>query len=254
MKIVVVTGASSGMGREFVYAAEKVYSPDEIWVIARREERLRELSESCRIPIRVLALDLLEETSFIHYRKQLQAQKPQILALVNASGFGRFGLTENMPLEDLCTLIELNIRALVVMTQLSLPYMTRGSCVFQFASLSAFQPLPYMNIYAATKAFVLHYARALNAELRPRGIRVMAICPGWVRTEFFRHARNGDAITYFGRIYEARDVVAKAIRDMHRKKDTSLYGLRVRAQAILSRLLPQRLSIYFWLLLQRHLT
>ena len=90
-------------------------------------------------------------------------------------------------------MIDLNAKALVAVTYLALPYMKPGSCVYELDSLSAFQPVPYINVYGATKAFVLSFSRALNVELKKqgRGIRVMAVCPGWVRTEFFEHAVLG---------------------------------------------------------------
>ena len=101
-------------------------------------------------------------------------------------------------------MIDLNCKALVAMTELTLPYMKRGAKLLNLDSLSAFQPVPYLNVYASTKAFVLSYTRSLARELRPRGIRVMAVSPGWVKTEFFDHAlqTSNDAVTYYNRLYE----------------------------------------------------
>ena len=133
--------------------------------------------------------------------------------------------------------------------------MQRGSCVVQLDSLSAFQPVPYLNVYAATKAFVLSYSRGLNVELKPRGIRVMAVCPGWVRTEFFDRAEttSDSAVTYFNVVYEAADVVRTAIRDMERgKKDVSIHGAPVRWQVRLVKLLPHRLVMKIWMRQQKH--
>ena len=107
-------------------------------------------------------------------------------------------------------MIDINDKALVAMTQLSLPYMKRGSRVINLDSLSAFQPVPYQCIYGSTKAFVLSFSRALNVELEPRGIRVMAVSPGWVKTEFFEHAvSDNGAVTYYDILWEPADVVKK---------------------------------------------
>lgn len=255
MKIAVVTGASSGMGREFVYALDREGKYEEIWVIARRADRLETLKNECKTPIRSIALDLGTVKSFDTYRALLEAEKPNVAVLVNCAGFGKFGTYAEIPTEVACEMIDLNCKALVRMTEYTLPYMQAGAHVLELDSLSSFQPVPYIGVYGATKAFVLSYSRALNVELRPRGIKVMAICPGWVRTDFFDRAKTActDAVTYFNRIYEAKDVVATAIRDMYKpKKDVSIHGFPVRAQVLAVKLLPHRFVMRTWMKQQRH--
>ena len=122
-------------------------------------------------------------------------------------------------------------------------------------SLSAFQPVPYITTYAATKAFVLSYSRALNQELKSRGIRVMAVSPGWVKTEFFDHATktSNTAVTYYNIMYEAKDVVATAIHDLYRtRKDLSVHGAPVRWQVRGVKLLPHSLVMKIWMKQQKH--
>ena len=254
MKIAIVTGASSGMGREFVVQLAEKENYDEIWAIARREDRLLELKE--QVPcVRPLAMDLTLPASLEKLQDMLKEVAPEVKTLVNAGGFGKFGTYEDVPLNDSMNMIDLNAKALVAVTETVLPYMQRGSCVVQLDSLSAFQPVPYLNVYAATKAFVLSYSRGLNVELKPRGIRVMAVCPGWVRTEFFDRAEttSDSAVTYFNVVYEAADVVRTAIRDMERgKKDVSIHGAPVRWQVRLVKLLPHRLVMKIWMRQQKH--
>lgn len=147
-------------------------------------------------------------------------------------------------------MIDLNCKALVVMTRLTLPYMRRGSHILELDSLSAFQPVPYITTYGATKAFVLSYTRAINQELKPLGIRVMAMNPGWVKTEFFNHAfqTNQSKVQYFDRLYEAKDVVATALHDLYKtKKDLSIHGLPVRNQVRMVKLLPHSLVMKVWM-------
>ena len=174
--------------------------------------------------------------------------------LINASGFGKFGRYDQIPLQDSLDMIDLNCRALVHITQLTLPYLEKGAHVIQIDSLSAFQPVPYLGVYGATKAFVLSYSRSLNAELAPRGIHMMAFCPGWVKTEFFDHAEQTSktAVTYFNQLFTAREVVACALRDSARGRDVCVPGFRIKLQVLLTKLLPHRLVMRIWLKQQKH--
>ena len=136
------------------------------------------------------------------------------------------------------------------MTRLTLPYMHSGSHILQLDSLSAFQPVPYITTYGASKAFVLSYSRAMNAELKPRGIRMMAMNPGWVKTEFFNHSfrTNQGEVQYFNRLYEAEDVVATGLRDLYKsRKDYSVHGFPVRMQVRAVKLLPHSMVMKTWL-------
>ena len=172
MKIAIVTGASSGMGREFVLQLGNYVQVDEIWVIARRTAALESLKEEVVTPIRPIALDLCDSESFKTIASMLEAEKPDVKLLVNAAGFGKFGAYHKVSTEDDAKMIDLNCKALVLMTRSVLPYMGRGSHVLQLDSLSAFQPVPYITTYGATKAFVLSYSRAMNRELKKSGIRM----------------------------------------------------------------------------------
>jgi len=250
MNIAIVTGASSGMGREFVLQLHKYVSVDEIWVIARRQAALDSLKAECSLPVRPVVLDLLDDTSYSTYSELLAAEKPNVKLLVNAAGFGKFGDFEAISPKDDCKMIDLNCKALVMMTRLTLPYMEKGSHILQLDSLSAFQPVPYITTYGATKAFVLSYSRAMNRELKPRGIRMMAMNPGWVKTEFFNHAvqTNDGKVQYFNRLYEAKDVVATGLKDLYKtKKDVSIHGFPVRMQVRAVKLLPHSMVMNTWL-------
>lgn len=251
MDIAVVTGASSGMGREFVLQLSDYVNVEEIWVIARRAAALEALKQEVSVRVRPVCLDLCDGASFEVYRQLLAAEKPNVKLLVNAAGFGKFGSYARVSDGDECRMIDLNCKALVMMTRLTLPYMAQGSHVLQLDSLSAFQPVPYITTYGATKAFVLSYSRAMNRELRGRGVRMMAMNPGWVRTEFFDHAFESNAggeVQYFDRLYEARDVVATGLRDLyHSKKDYSVHGLPVKVQVFLVKLVPHSLVMQIWL-------
>ncbi len=254
MKIAIVTGASSGMGREFVLQLNAYADVEQIWAIARRSDALEALKSQVRVPVRPLSLDLCRQESFDTLAALLEREKPDVKLLVNAAGFGYFGAYHKVePAQD-ARMIDLNCKALVMMTRIVLPYMNPGSHVLQLDSLSAFQPVPYITTYGATKAFVLSYSRAMNRELKERGIRMMTMNPGWVKTEFFRRAfrTNDGEVQYFDRLYEAKDVVATGLKDLYRtKKDASIHGLPVKLQVLLVKLVPHRFVMDIWLSQQK---
>ena len=250
MNIAIVTGASSGMGREFVLQLSNYVQVDEIWAIARRTEALESLRDAAPVPVRPISMDLCRDGSFTELQQLLETEKPSIRLLVNGAGFGKFGSYRYIQAEDECRMIQLNCTALVLMTRLALPHMTAGSHILQLDSLSAFQPVPYLNTYAATKHFVLAYSRGLNRELKGVGIRCMAMNPGWVKTEFFDHAfqTNGaNEVQYFNHLYEAKDVVATGLRDLYKsRKDYSVHGLPIKAQVLLVKCLPHSMVMSIW--------
>ena len=256
MKIAIVTGASSGMGREFVTQLPAFVQVDEIWAIARREQALASLQEECKIPVRPICLDLCKEESFRALGQLLDAEKPDVKLLVNAAGFGKFGAYHKISLEDDLRMIDLNCKALVAVTRTVLPYMGPGGHVLQLDSLSAFQPVPFITTYGATKSFVLSYSRAMNRELKGTGIRMMAMNPGWVKTEFFNHAlqtNEGSEVQYYSYLWEAKDVVATGLKDLYRtKKDYSIHGFPIRMQVRLVKLLPHNIVMNTWVNQQKH--
>jgi len=251
MNIAIVTGASSGMGREFVLQLSQYVQVDEVWAIARRESALETLKAEAPVPVRPVVLDLLKESSFDTFAALLEAEKPNIKLLVNAAGFGKFGSYHKVSIADDSRMIDLNCKALVLMTRLCLPFMERGSHILQLDSLSAFQPVPYITTYGATKAFVLSYTRAMNRELKGKGIRMMAMNPAWVRTEFFDHAMatNGSGeVCNFNYIYDPDTVVKTGLKDLFgTKKDYSVHGLPVKFQVFLVKLVPHRFVMDIWL-------
>lgn len=252
MKIAIVSGASSGMGAEFVRQLDssKKETLDEIWVIARRVERLEKLAAECRHKIVPMALDLTKAESLDTLRAALAEQKPEVSVLVNASGFGKYGTYLDLTDEEIDSMIDLNAKSMVHVTYSVLPYMSKGGRVLTIGSASAFQPLPEFNMYASTKAFVVHFCRALNVELRSRGISVTCVCPGYVRTEFFAVAqdtKNPDTCKNFKPMYEPEAVVRKALRDSRHGRDLSVLGLNTKLKRVAGKLLPSKMVMNTWL-------
>ena len=253
-RIAVITGASSGMGREFVTALDRQQTFDELWLIARREDRLTALQDEVRAAVRAIPLDLCDPASIDAYKALLEIEQPDVRVLVNAGGFGRFGAFTSLLLEDQLRMIDLNDKALVAMTYTTLPFMRAGSCVYQLGSLSSFQPVPYINVYGASKAFVLSFSRALNRELAKRGISVTAVCPFWTKTGFFDRAVDKDkeaVVKKYAAMYETKDVIARAWRDAKKGKDVSMYGFVARAQTLLTKILPHSAIMTIWMKQQK---
>ncbi len=234
------------MGREFVYAIDKEFELDELWVVARRRERLEELQERCRTKVRALAWDLSDRASLDAYKALLEAEKPEIRVLVNAAGYGLFGTFEEMGLDEQLGIIELNGKALTAMCLLSLPYMKEGDDIINLGSNSSHQPVPYINVYAASKAYVLSFSRSLGRELKTRGIHVMCVCPGWIKTEFMDTAVHDDTIKYYDRWYTPQQVIEQAMKDLKKKKKLSILGAPVRRQVRLIKFLPVDLVMDIW--------
>ncbi len=162
-RVAIVTGASSGIGKEFFLSLnERKEGLDEIWVIARSADKLEALRAETDVPLRVFPLDLSSATATSELEKAFAKETPSIQYLICASGFGRFNAVEDDSAAVLENMVDLNCRSIVGVTRAAFPYMAKGGTVILIASMAALQPIPYIATYGATKAFVLSYGRALN--------------------------------------------------------------------------------------------
>lgn len=250
MKIAVVTGASSGLGREFVLQlARSERHLEEIWVIARRQDRLEALRPLSPVPLRVLPLDLTLSSAIDALEAQLKEAAPEIEVLVYAAGFGRMGDAQSVPRQDSAAMIRLNCQAAVEITQLCLPYIGARGRIVEVCSTAAFQPMPYFNVYAATKAFLYRYSLALGRELRGQGITVTAVCPYWIRdTEFISVAKQSGSQTvrHFPLSSGVRRVAARALLDSRRGCAVSTPGLVCTVHRAAAKCLPSGVLMTLW--------
>ena len=253
--IAIVTGASSGIGKEFFLSLQdRADGIDEIWVIARSEDKLNALAHLTTTPVKVFALDLSKTESAQVIKEALEKEETSIKYLICASGFGRFQAVEEDDLATLENMVDLNCRSILSMTKICTPHMQKGGAMILMASISAFQPVPYIGTYAATKAFVLSYGRSLNRELKKsRGVRVLSVCPFWTKTAFFDRATTENAVVKkYAVMYEPSAVVKRAWKDLKRKnRDVSVCGAYSKGQALLVKLLPHRLVMSIWLKQQK---
>lgn len=253
--ILVITGAASGFGKEFVRQMnQKEKDVDEIWAIDYDQEGLDKLKEEFEKVVCIHA-DLTVQDNLKKVKNKLDDEKPNIKALFNCAGYGVFDHTENVELDLELNMIDLNVKAYVSMIHYALPYMKEGSKLLNIASCAGFQPLPYINCYAATKAFVLSYSRTLNRELKYRGIHVLTVTPFWTKTNFFKRAivpERPDVVLKYTAMYEPQDVARKAINDLYSGKDVSVYGLVNKGQHALTKLLPHSLILKIWMRQQKY--
>jgi short-subunit dehydrogenase len=234
-RIAVITGASSGLGSVYAKAVDKSKNLDEIWLIARREDRLRELAGTLAHTVKIFPLDLAKSVSIDRFKSVLaerarlspyeelaraknggsdvssDAPLPynvEVTLFINCAGFGKIGNYRDILQEDSDNMIELNCRSAVDLTLAVLPYMKKGGRIIHTASASAFQPVQQLAVYGATKAFLVSWSRALRWELFPRGIHVTAVCPYWMRgTEFIKKAeKNGGETSHAVRNFLFGDI------------------------------------------------
>lgn len=247
--IAIVTGASSGFGREFSkQLALKYKKLDEIWVIARRTALLEDLAEEISMcKVRVLPYDITDQDHMEQIKALLEAENPTVRVLVNNAGYGLMGHFEDIDLNSQIGMIDLNCMALTKMTHYVIPYMKAKSQIIQVSSSAAFLPQPSFAIYAATKAYVYSFSRALAQELKQKKISVTAVCPGPATTEFFDIASITGHSNVVKEMFMVKpaDVVQLAIKDAYKGKELSVYSLPMKAVRVIARIIPTRFILPF---------
>ncbi len=253
MSLAIITGASSGIGKEF---ARQLCAAgyDTFWFIARRKEPMEALAKELGVKAKILCADLSDEEGIGTVVQALAEERPVVDMFISAAGFGRFGTFDQIPPEVTADMIDLNVKASVLLTHAVIPYMPRGGRIIEMGSASCFTPLPGFNVYAASKAFILHYTKALRAELRPWGIRVTCFCPGWVDTAFLGSAEATPGVALpkaYRPLLRTEDVVRRALRASARGALLCVTNWFTKLQHLLFKLLPDRLLTAAWLRMLR---
>lgn len=257
-RIAIITGASSGIGEEFTRQVCAKYDYDEIWIIARREEKLQELAEQLNKTknfncVRPVVMDVAGKAGVEGLKAFIKAEDEklrkvesgiEIGLLINNAGFGTYGPFAETSINRQMDMIELNCTTVTGICGIALPYLKAGSVVINTASLAAFLPLGNFAVYGATKAYVLSFSVALAAELHDKGIKVCALCPGSVSTEFANVASNGARKEVKGG-FPPQKVVAHCLRRAFKGKTISLYRQKWRINAFLSRFIGRYLGASF---------
>ncbi len=244
--IAIVTGASSGLGAEFCRALGS--RVDGIWMVARRAEAMEELASGIGCPCRIIAADLTTPEGIGLLRSAVESERPDIGYLVNNAGFGTFSRTADMEPESIRAMVSLNVTALFEITSLCIPYMGPGSSIIEVCSASAYLPLPYLNVYASTKAAVRSFCDGLRPELRDARISVLEVSPGWIDTDFIPKAVSQQDVPegVFKHRVTAKQVVGCALEDLAKGRRRSVCGIYNRFQVFVCRHLPS-LASFIWM-------
>ncbi len=243
MKTTLITGASSGIGE--VFARRLAERKENVVLVARSEEKLNalcnELGRAHNVNCQTVALDLSEAGAARRLFAETERRGLEVDTLINNAGFGSMGDFLSLDVERELNMIDLNVKSLVELTYLYLAPMRkrRRGAIVNVASTAAFQPVPYMATYAASKAFVLSFTEALWDENRPYNIRVMALCPGATETNFF--AAAGVKKPPFRIAETAEDVVETALRGLDKGKGHIISGWINYVQTQAERLVPRSL-------------
>ncbi len=260
MRIALITGASSGMGEVFARRIDQdEENIDEIWLIARRKNRLEEVAETLSHATRVIPMDLLSEENLRELERMLDEAEAQVGIFVACAGYGKIGNYEQISRLDSERMIDLNCKAAVDTTLIAIPRMRAGDRIVELCSTSSFLPLTHLNIYGAGKAFLLYYSRALRLELLPKGIIVTAVCPWWVGdTEFLGIARDNEAnentqqsVRHFIFPSKKENVVKMAMRASRRGRAVCTPGVICTVVRFFAKLVPQTTMQYLWELIRR---
>lgn len=244
-KIAIVTGASGGIGQIFVRELMNE-TLDEIWIIGRNQERLFALKKEFGEKIIPICKDLTVDADILSVSDLLKEQAVSVLWLVNNAGIARMAPSAEFSISEIKQTIDLNCKAPAELINICIPFMEKGAKILNVSSASAFQPVPYINLYASTKAFERSYSRGLNSELKPSGITVTAVCPSWVDTEMLSKEIGGKKVRFPG-IVSAEKVVKKALKDAKKGRDMSVCSLYVKCQHLNVKLMPQRLTMKVWM-------
>lgn len=251
MSVAIITGASSGIGREFAIQLQDKKEIKEMWLIARRLDRLEALSAELKVEkVKIITADLSTDEGIEKIRTELLEHRPEVSYLVNAAGFGNFGAFDQLSEKEVAGMIDLNVKAAVLITHMTVPFMRKGGRIVQLGSGSCFTPLPYFNIYSSSKVFVLHYTKSLNFELKKYGIRATCFCPGWVDTEFLgKSTANSEvpAPKSMKPLLNCSKVVKGAIRAADKGKTMYVTNWYTKLQHLLFKLTPDPVLTKMWL-------
>lgn len=246
--VVLVVGASSGLGEEFALQLDAhLRKTDEIWLIARRKEKLTEISKRMRNNTKVISMDITKEAQVERLQDMLMDNNCVIRMLVNCAGYGVIGDFAEGTIDDQTGMIRLNCEALTRVTHTCIPFMKKKSRIIQIASCAAFIPQPGFAVYAASKAYVDSFTKALREELKEKGIVVTSVCPGPVDTPFYNVAERTGKILAIKKatMVEAKHVVKKALRDSCEGRATSVYSLPIKAVWLAAKVFPHSLALPF---------
>ena len=241
---ILVTGASSGIGEEFCRQFHSLGS--NIILVARREDRLKKITDELNFKKQGSAYSIVADLTQDDDLKKIAnfIKENRIDILVNNAGCGSFGYFEELNIENEVNQVKLNIIATQVLAHSVIPQLKarRAGGIISVSSIAAFQPLPFMATYSATKVFNYQHSLGLREELREFGVRVLTVCPGPTATEFGGVARVPGKMTGLPRD-SVEAVVRESIRAFSRDKQVVVTGFKSKLIALQSKLMPKLISV-----------
>ena len=249
MSIAIITGASSGLGTCYVDAVTQVFPEvDELWLIARREDRLCQVAAAhpdkrCV----VIPMDMTNMDAYQALAQRLEREKPQVQALINDAGVAGGAPFEEMDLDHMLKIVDLNCKGATAITKTCLPYVVDGGTVLAVSSTSAFVPNTNLIVYCASKSYVSALCLGLREELRHRRINVCAVCPGLMLTEM---SRKGDMIELTDGqkrlpVIDPQVAAVKSLRAAKRGRAVYTTGAPYKAYRLLAKLVPHVALVKF---------
>lgn len=248
MKIAIITGASSGLGAEFTKAVAERYSElDEIWIIARRKERLEQMvKDNPNKKLRAVMLDLGRDEDYGKLEKLLSDENPQICILINNAGYERSGIFKDMPVSDIQNMISVNIKGMTMVQRICSPYFAENSFTIMTCSVSSFTPVPNQAVYSASKRYVYALGKALREEGKNDKVNIMLLCPGNMDTEMNPRgqARQSEQINTLP-FLDMRKVTQTALTKAEHKNAVYTPGRFYKFYRIASKMFPSSLVLCF---------
>lgn len=197
MDIAVITGPSSGLGKVFAEkVCERYPDLDEVWLIARRNDRLEQFAEEHpAAKIRPIALDLSLDSSYEVLAGILAEEKPDIRVFINNAGFNKMDRFDKAKKSDILSTINVNVKGMTMVNKVCLPYLSEGSFEIITGSVGSFAPLPGQAVYSGSKVYTRYFAVALREEMKKKGVNVMLLSPGNMKTDMYLNAAGDGAAT-----------------------------------------------------------
>ena len=249
MKTAVITGASAGLGLEFVAQLESFYPEIEsVWLIARSADKLQNAALLLKnAKAKILSLDLCLEEGLDAFEEEVKKENPEIFLLVNNAGCGHLANIGDTDYRTQTRMVDLNIRALTAVSNICVPYIADGGKIINVSSIASFCPNPRMTVYSASKSYVSAFSCGLGEELHSRGISVTAVCSGPMSTEFLDIAGiRGNSKTFDMLPYcVPNKVVSGAYKASIRGKSVHTPRAFYKFYRFLAKILPQCIMVKF---------
>lgn len=246
MKTALITGASSGIGKETAYVyAQNSYN---LILVARRLENLESIKKDIeakhKVNVTVFAVDLSKLDAAETLYKKVTEANLNVAVLINNAGFGIYKRFKDSTIEEEEKMLLLNMVTLTKLTKLFIPNMIKNGCgnIVNIASSAAYQPVPSLATYAATKAYVMSFSEAIAFELKDKNIIVTVICPGGTQSEFGQAAGFSDDHSLFKKMPTSKDVATFIYKAMVNKKTNAIHGFKNNFLVFLNRLAPRKLT------------